>query len=130
MKCYFTTKFIVCYLLGGSTPKSPAKTESETPKKKPEMWCNVGVFDTNTTIVSDYIASPETNEQVDLVTATLGGRRFQLEPGTAYKFRVCAVNGCGTGPWSDVAAFKTTLPGFPGIYFDFYPDFRDVPIKY
>ncbi|EEB15433.1 Host cell factor, putative [Pediculus humanus corporis] len=114
MKCYFTTKFIICYLLGGSTPKSPAKTESETPKKKPEMWCNVGVFDTNTTIVSDYIASPETNEQVDLVTATLGGRRFQLEPGTAYKFRVCAVNGCGTGPWSDVAAFKTTLPGFPG----------------
>lgn len=78
------------------------------------MWCNVGVFDTNTTIVSDYLATPEPNEQVDLVTATLGGRRIQLEPGTAYKFRVCAVNGCGTGPWSDVAAFKTTLPGYPG----------------
>lgn len=92
------------------------KAEPEVPKKKLEAWCNVGVFDTNTTIVTDYVATPEPNEEVDLVTATLGGRRIQLEPGTAYKFRVCAVNGCGTGPWSDIAAFKTTLPGYPGTF--------------
>ncbi|KAL0280552.1 UNVERIFIED_CONTAM: hypothetical protein PYX00_001813 [Menopon gallinae] len=98
------------------TPARPpsVKVEPEVPKKKLEAWCNVGVFDTNTTIVTDYVATPEPNEEVDLVTATLGGRRIQLEPGTAYKFRVCAVNGCGTGPWSDIAAFKTTLPGYPG----------------
>lgn len=28
--------------------------------------------------------------------------------------RICGVNACGRGPWSDVAAFKTCVPGFPG----------------
>jgi len=37
-----------------------------------------------------------------------------LEPGTAYKFRVAAINECGRGPFSEVSAFKTCLPGFPG----------------
>ena len=32
-------------------------------------------------------------------------------PGVAYRFRVSALNGCGVGPHSDVAAFKTCLPG-------------------
>ena len=41
-------------------------------------------------------------------------RRAELQPGTAYKFRVCALNACGRGPFSDVSAFKTCLPGFPG----------------
>ena len=39
---------------------------------------------------------------------------MQLEPGTAYKFRVAAINECGRGPFSEVSAFKTCLPGFPG----------------
>lgn len=38
----------------------------------------------------------------------------ELHPGTAYKFRVCAINACGQGPWSEVSAFKTCLPGYPG----------------
>ncbi len=36
------------------------------------------------------------------------------QPGTAYKFRVAGINACGRGPWSEVSAFKTCLPGFPG----------------
>ncbi|PAA91420.1 hypothetical protein BOX15_Mlig018542g1 [Macrostomum lignano] len=40
--------------------------------------------------------------------------RCDLTPGTAYRFRVCAVNACGRGPWSEVAAYKTCVPGFPG----------------
>ena len=92
------------------------KSEPETPKKKPEVWCNVGVFDTHTATVTDYSATPEPNEYIDLVRATIGGKRVLLEPGAAYKFRVCAVNACGAGPWSDVAAFKTTIPGFPSKY--------------
>lgn len=39
--------------------------------------------------------------------------KLELESGTAYKLRICGVNACGLGPWSDVAAFKTCVPGFP-----------------
>ena len=41
-------------------------------------------------------------------------QKVELQPGKAYKFRVCAINSCGSGPFSDVAAFKTCMPGFPG----------------
>ena len=41
-------------------------------------------------------------------------RKVELQPGTAYKFRVAGINACGRGPWSEVSAFKTCLPGFPG----------------
>lgn len=41
-------------------------------------------------------------------------RRHELLPGTAYKFRVAGVNACGRGSFSEVTAFKTCLPGFPG----------------
>lgn len=41
-------------------------------------------------------------------------KKQELLPGTAYKFRVAAINACGRGPFSDVSAFKTCLPGFPG----------------
>ena len=40
--------------------------------------------------------------------------RVELLPGTAYKFRVAGINACGRGPFSEVTAFKTCLPGFPG----------------
>lgn len=39
--------------------------------------------------------------------------KLELESGTAYKLRMCGVNACGLGPWSEVAVFKTCLPGFP-----------------
>lgn len=41
-------------------------------------------------------------------------RLIYLQPGTAYKFRVAAINSCGRGPWSEVSAFKTCMPGYPG----------------
>lgn len=41
-------------------------------------------------------------------------RKVELQPGTAYKFRVAGINICGRGAFSDVSAFKTCLPGFPG----------------
>lgn len=46
--------------------------------------------------------------------ASLKTHRVELQPGKAYKFRVCAINSCGSGPFSDIAAFKTCMPGFPG----------------
>lgn len=41
-------------------------------------------------------------------------KKIELEAGTAYKFRVAGINACGRGPWSEVSAFKTCLPGYPG----------------
>lgn len=41
-------------------------------------------------------------------------KRQELEPGTAYKFRVAGINACGRGAFSEVSAFKTCLPGYPG----------------
>lgn len=29
-------------------------------------------------------------------------RKAELEPGTAYKFRVAGINACGRGEWSEV----------------------------
>ena len=42
-------------------------------------------------------------------------KKQELLPGTAYKFRVAAINACGRGPFSDVSAFKTCLPGKKSI---------------
>ena len=41
-------------------------------------------------------------------------KKIELQPGTAYKFRVAGINACGRGEFSEVSAFKTCLPGFPG----------------
>jgi len=41
-------------------------------------------------------------------------KKVDLQPGTAYKFRVAGINACGRGAWSEISAFKTCLPGFPG----------------
>uniref|UniRef100_A0A0R3QNJ3 Fibronectin type-III domain-containing protein n=1 Tax=Brugia timori TaxID=42155 RepID=A0A0R3QNJ3_9BILA len=41
-------------------------------------------------------------------------RKAELEAGTAYHFRVAGINACGRGNWSEVTAFKNSLPGYPG----------------
>ena len=41
-------------------------------------------------------------------------KKLELEPGTAYKFRVAGINACGRGNWSEISAFKTCLPGEEG----------------
>lgn len=35
-------------------------------------------------------------------------RKAELEPGTAYRFRVAGINSIGRGPWSEVSAFKVS----------------------
>ncbi|XP_063640864.1 host cell factor 2 isoform X1 [Pan troglodytes] len=41
-------------------------------------------------------------------------KKQDLVPGTGYRFRVAAINGCGIGPFSKISEFKTCIPGFPG----------------
>uniref|UniRef100_A0A8W8LPQ0 Fibronectin type-III domain-containing protein n=1 Tax=Magallana gigas TaxID=29159 RepID=A0A8W8LPQ0_MAGGI len=44
-------------------------------------------------------------------------KKQELLPGTAYKFRVAGINACGRGAFSEISAFKTCLPGYPGAPF-------------
>ncbi|XP_022189298.2 host cell factor 1 [Nilaparvata lugens] len=83
-------------------------------------WCDVSIIKgTNATVTKFFeagsVADPEhleltLNDMPDYLNCV----KVNLEPGTAYKFRVAAINTCGRGPWSEVSAFKTCLPGFPG----------------
>ncbi|VDM20416.1 unnamed protein product, partial [Hydatigera taeniaeformis] len=90
-------------------------------------WHDVGVIKQPKFSVSMY--SAHTNDagiSVEALDALQGpngigpngvppqGPKIALTPGTAYKFRVAGLNACGRGPWSEISAFKTCLPGFPG----------------
>ena len=71
------------------------------------------ILGSSCTVSSYYLPSgdgerPEIDVEGDML------RKVELQPGTAYKFRVAGINACGRGPWSEVSAFKTCLPGFPG----------------
>ncbi|CAD5115213.1 DgyrCDS4206 [Dimorphilus gyrociliatus] len=112
------------------------KTEDEDGDKKKEedgpKWYDVCVIKATNCVVSSYYipndkeSSTASNEedgveqkpQLDIDVVNLPDhsqmKKETLTPGTAYKFRVAAMNSCGRGPFSEVSAFKTCLPGFPG----------------
>lgn len=101
------------------TPKSAAAGKGKN------QWQDVGILKQNQcTVQHFFVATPEAggdqvrNPDADFDTSTLPSFtlsvKSDLEPGTAYKLRVCAVNACGRGPWSEISAFKTCLPGYPG----------------
>lgn len=101
--------------------------------KRDGLWFDVGVFKETSCLVSHFYLPSEQPEQqpsatqpvqqrkeeADVDVVSVGGSHAMLQkqellPGTAYKFRVAAINACGRGPWSEVSAFKTCLPGYPG----------------
>lgn len=69
-------------------------------------------------MVTHYYLSSDNNTNEANLDVESGSeqslKKQELLPGTAYKFRVAAINACGRGLFSDVSAFKTCLPGFPG----------------
>ena len=103
---------ITCDQANGSKPEEPVKKEP--------VWCDVGIIKGNTYHVTSYHEptfshDPEhENISSDNIPDYTSSFKIYLEPGTAYKFRVCAINTCGRGPWSEISAFKTCLPGYPG----------------
>merc|ERR1711997_1204342 len=84
-------------------------------KKRDEKWFDVGIIKgTTCTVTSFYLSSGNESGDVDIEGDENMLKKLELQPGTAYKFRVAGINACGRGPWSEVSAFKTCLPGFPG----------------
>ncbi|XP_077409912.1 host cell factor 1b isoform X2 [Vanacampus margaritifer] len=80
-------------------------------------WFDVGIVRVTNMAVSHYYI-PDGDVTVDHHSGVMPDygrmKKVPLQPGTAYKFRVAGINICGRGAFSEVSAFKTCLPGFPG----------------
>lgn len=124
----------------GRTPAStvqqargPSTTTTSPTDTSGGVWYDVGIIKaTSHTVDSFYLPLDEGDGGVGGTicgTGGLGGstggsipqpidqslmKKVELQPGTAYKFRVAGINACGRGPWGEVSAFKTCLPGYPG----------------
>ncbi|XP_076596932.1 host cell factor 1b isoform X4 [Chaetodon auriga] len=84
---------------------------------KDSQWFDVGIVKVTNMVVTHYYVPDEDNMADDDSGAMPDYsqmRKVELQPGTAYKFRVAGINICGRGAFSEVSAFKTCLPGFPG----------------
>ncbi|CAG7721393.1 unnamed protein product [Allacma fusca] len=101
--------------------QTPIKTETPITEeeKKDLAWMDVAYVTSNQLVIKHFFTvsekltslKPDSDVSKDLEFVK---KKVELLPGTAYKFRVSAVNSCGRGPWSEVSAFKTCFPGFPG----------------
>ncbi|XP_045394163.1 host cell factor 1 isoform X3 [Lemur catta] len=91
---------------------------SKAPVKKENQWFDVGVVKGTNVMVTHYFLPPDDAVPSDDDSGTVPDytqlKKQELQPGTAYKFRVAGINACGRGPFSEISAFKTCLPGFPG----------------
>ena len=102
---------------------STAVTANETSESacSHSHWYNVGRCKLTSMVVTHY-ANTESDDlpsEADILgdtdpAANNPANRVELQPGIAYKFRVAGINACGVGDFSEIAAFKTCLPGFPG----------------
>ncbi|XP_070825570.1 host cell factor 1b isoform X2 [Chaetodon trifascialis] len=84
---------------------------------KDSQWFDVGIVKVTNMVVTHYYVPDEDNMADDdsgVMPDYSQMRKVELQPGTAYKFRVAGINICGRGAFSEVSAFKTCLPGFPG----------------
>lgn len=96
-----------------TTPAGPPIDEEDA------KWHTVGIYTGLNATVSSYIDnSIWSSSGLKLTSRNLPDlstiQRVNLEPGTAYRFRLRAINTCGASDWSEISSFKTCLPGFPG----------------
>lgn len=87
-------------------------------KQEGPAWCDVGVIKGTTCLVKQFYSTSITDEHestsLDLLPDYTNKLKIDILPGTAYKLRIAAINTCGRGEWSEISAFKTCLPGYPG----------------
>ncbi|XP_041743700.2 host cell factor 1-like isoform X3 [Coregonus clupeaformis] len=100
---------------GGKLNPQPAPIK--TLVKKENQWFDVGIVKVTNMVVTHFFI-PGDNSQVEDDSGAIPDynqmKKMELQPGTAYKFRVAGINACGRGSFSEISAFKTCLPGFPG----------------
>ncbi|XP_048358234.1 host cell factor 2 [Sphaerodactylus townsendi] len=101
-------------------PKTSPSRQNARVRGRERRWYDVGIFQSNSALVNQFYLLPEEKavlsskvENADVPSNTLL-KKQDLAPGTLYRFRVAAINGCGIGPFSKISEFKTCIPGFPG----------------
>lgn len=106
----------------GDDGQQPVKKTKLETSLESNVWYYSGEFKSNIGLVSNVWVPKENTQKIDeKMIDTNNPPKFQdrgyekvvLESGSSYKLRICAVNACGLGPWSEVAAFKTCVPGYP-----------------
>ncbi|KAJ8257779.1 hypothetical protein GJAV_G00189600 [Gymnothorax javanicus] len=102
----------------GAGKQGPTPALAKPPAKKESQWYDVGVVKVTNMIVTHYYLPGDDTPPIDEDSAAIPDysqmKKVELQPGTAYKFRVTGINACGRGTYSEISAFKTCLPGFPG----------------
>ncbi|XP_058487187.1 host cell factor 1a isoform X3 [Solea solea] len=97
--------------------QAPQPTPVKPIVKKENQWFDVGIVKVTNMVVTHFYM-PTDESQGDDDSGTMPDysqmKKMELQPGTAYKFRVAGINACGRGSFSEISAFKTCLPGFPG----------------
>ncbi|KAH8316207.1 hypothetical protein KR067_002171 [Drosophila pandora] len=97
-----------------------SQSSSNVSQNDNQKWHTVGIFKDLSHTVTSYIESNFISESllngIDLENFPDLSKlpRISLEPGTAYRFRLAAINSCGRGEWGEISSFKTCLPGYPG----------------
>ncbi|KAM7540951.1 hypothetical protein Aperf_G00000034005 [Anoplocephala perfoliata] len=112
---------------GSQLLQSNTNTPPILTSRSDSAWHDVGIIKNSKCTVSVYSAlTNDAGVSVEAIEALQGasgigpngippqGPKISLISGAAYKFRVAGLNACGRGPWSEISAFKTCLPGFPG----------------
>ena len=82
----------------------PQLSSSSSSAAADSNWFDVGIIKgTSCTVSSYYLPSGELEKsEIDVEGDENLLRKVDLQPGTAYKFRVAGINACGRGGWSEV----------------------------
>ncbi|KAI4904582.1 hypothetical protein NFI96_027380, partial [Prochilodus magdalenae] len=98
--------------------RTPPTVTVKPPVKKENQWFDVGIVKVTNMVVTHFYMPADDAPHIDDVSGSIPDysqmKKVELQPGTAYKFRVAGINTCGRGAFSEISAFKTCLPGFPG----------------
>uniref|UniRef100_A0A9J7XBN5 Host cell factor 1 n=1 Tax=Cyprinus carpio carpio TaxID=630221 RepID=A0A9J7XBN5_CYPCA len=113
--CIMSNLSSVTYAIESDLCKQNPPTVTVKPQvKKENQWFDVGIVKVTNMVVTHFYMPADDSDDSGTIPDYSQMKRVDLQPGTAYKFRVAGINTCGRGAFSEISAFKTCLPGFPG----------------